>query len=342
MHMLFVCRAIMPGCCQACGVAYASGAFARLAVRIVALVAACSTGLTHNLQYKAHQQHTVCGACIMQKAGPGTAMRLFKALHPLFPPDAGLAPVYAPTLVKALEGKGVAAVRSGQHHTLVLTQEGEEWCSCKCVLMCSNVSSLVPNTQCPSFFGPANAYFAPPTAPLPAGPLRSRSGSACATIIRTGVGRRPSLQRPHPPAPWLLLSCKGLVPAHASCSLCAHSPRSPAFPQAPCCPLAGPPMGGWGRKMRRWAAMRPAANPSRWTAWRVSRWPAQRRAWQCQVGAARGDGEGCGAQSANGREGGTVLVDRACMCVRDSGGSCCRAGAPRPPAHIAQDRSQLV
>lgn len=37
---------------------------------------------------------------------------------------AGQVPVYAPTLVKALEGKGSALVRSGQHHTLVLTQEG--------------------------------------------------------------------------------------------------------------------------------------------------------------------------------------------------------------------------
>eukprot|EP00887_Chlorella_sp_A99_P000575 scaffold17.g575.t1 len=34
------------------------------------------------------------------------------------------APVFAPTLVKSLEGKGVAAVRSGQHHTLVLTRQG--------------------------------------------------------------------------------------------------------------------------------------------------------------------------------------------------------------------------
>ncbi len=36
----------------------------------------------------------------------------------------GLAPVYAPTLVKALEGKDVARIRSGQHHTLALTHAG--------------------------------------------------------------------------------------------------------------------------------------------------------------------------------------------------------------------------
>lgn len=260
-------------------------------------------------------------------------MHLFKALHPLFPPHAGLAPVYAPTLVKALEGKGVAAVRSGQHHTLVLTQEGEEWASCKSVLMCS---PLCPIHNAHLSLAPPMRTLLPLTAPLPAGLLRPRSGSASATIIRAGFGRRLPLQHPHPPAPWRLLSCKGLVPAHASCSLCAHSPRSPALPQAPCCPLAGPPMGGWGRTMQRWAAMRPAANLSRWTAWRVSRWPAQRRAWQCQVGPARGGGEGCGAQSANGREGAAVRVDRACMCVRGSRGSCCRAGAARLPAHTAQ------
>ena len=38
---------------------------------------------------------------------------------------AGQAPVYAPTLVKALAPGSVAGVRSGQHHTLVLTREGE-------------------------------------------------------------------------------------------------------------------------------------------------------------------------------------------------------------------------
>lgn len=37
---------------------------------------------------------------------------------------AGQAPVYAPKLVKALEGKGAVLVRSGQHHTLVLTHAG--------------------------------------------------------------------------------------------------------------------------------------------------------------------------------------------------------------------------
>ncbi|GAB4814630.1 hypothetical protein N2152v2_001676 [Parachlorella kessleri] len=37
----------------------------------------------------------------------------------------GLAPVYAPTLVKSLGGKEVAAVRSGQHHTLAITATGE-------------------------------------------------------------------------------------------------------------------------------------------------------------------------------------------------------------------------
>jgi len=36
----------------------------------------------------------------------------------------GLAPVYAPTRVKALEGKDASLVRSGQHHTLVLTHAG--------------------------------------------------------------------------------------------------------------------------------------------------------------------------------------------------------------------------
>ena len=37
---------------------------------------------------------------------------------------AGQVPIYAPTLVKALEGKDVALVRSGQHHTLALTHAG--------------------------------------------------------------------------------------------------------------------------------------------------------------------------------------------------------------------------
>ncbi|KAI3438963.1 hypothetical protein D9Q98_001377 [Chlorella vulgaris] len=36
----------------------------------------------------------------------------------------GQVPVYAPTPVKALEGKGVTLVRSGQHHTLVLAEGG--------------------------------------------------------------------------------------------------------------------------------------------------------------------------------------------------------------------------
>ncbi|PSC70525.1 fructose bisphosphate aldolase [Micractinium conductrix] len=36
----------------------------------------------------------------------------------------GRVPIYAPTLVKALEGKGAKLVRSGQHHTLVLTEAG--------------------------------------------------------------------------------------------------------------------------------------------------------------------------------------------------------------------------
>jgi regulator of chromosome condensation len=36
----------------------------------------------------------------------------------------GLAPVYAPVLTKALKGKSIASVRSGQHHTLVITTEG--------------------------------------------------------------------------------------------------------------------------------------------------------------------------------------------------------------------------
>ncbi|KAL4446354.1 hypothetical protein ABPG77_003161 [Micractinium sp. CCAP 211/92] len=36
----------------------------------------------------------------------------------------GQAPVYAPTRVKELEGKDAALVRSGQHHTLVLTKQG--------------------------------------------------------------------------------------------------------------------------------------------------------------------------------------------------------------------------
>ena len=38
---------------------------------------------------------------------------------------AGQAPVYAPALVRALSGRQVASVRSGQHHTLVLTRQGE-------------------------------------------------------------------------------------------------------------------------------------------------------------------------------------------------------------------------
>ena len=33
--------------------------------------------------------------------------------------------MYAPTLVKALQGKDVALIRSGQHHTLALTHAGE-------------------------------------------------------------------------------------------------------------------------------------------------------------------------------------------------------------------------
>lgn len=41
---------------------------------------------------------------------------------------AGQVPVYAPTRVKELEGKDAALVRSGQHHTLVLTKQGE--CCC--------------------------------------------------------------------------------------------------------------------------------------------------------------------------------------------------------------------
>lgn len=45
--------------------------------------------------------------------------------HAPYATVAGLAPIYAPTLVKALEGKGVASVRSGQHHTLAITGEGE-------------------------------------------------------------------------------------------------------------------------------------------------------------------------------------------------------------------------
>lgn len=32
--------------------------------------------------------------------------------------------MYAPTRVKELEGKDAALVRSGQHHTLVLTKQG--------------------------------------------------------------------------------------------------------------------------------------------------------------------------------------------------------------------------
>ena len=33
-------------------------------------------------------------------------------------------PLYAPALVKALEGKGVRLIRPGQHHTLFLTEAG--------------------------------------------------------------------------------------------------------------------------------------------------------------------------------------------------------------------------
>lgn len=43
---------------------------------------------------------------------------------------AGQAPVYAPTLVKALEGQEPALVRSGQHHTLVLTRAGAHAPAC--------------------------------------------------------------------------------------------------------------------------------------------------------------------------------------------------------------------
>ena len=38
--------------------------------------------------------------------------------------------VYAPKVVRTLEGKGLIAVRGGFHHSLALTQEGERAGTC--------------------------------------------------------------------------------------------------------------------------------------------------------------------------------------------------------------------
>ena len=144
-------------------------------------------------------------------------------------PLPGLALVYAPTLVKALQGKDVALIRSGQHHTLALTHAGEMRSGAGLGCVGSAAAGAPAGLGC-SWVGCSWVSCSNRSA-------RHAHGGA----LPAADGRHPWTRH----ARW-----------HRQQAAFGGPPTWLAPPlQARCCRLAAPRMAGWARKMLMWRLM---------------------------------------------------------------------------------------